>query len=57
MIFNFIAWLMDMLEKLRKKIDQIDDELLKLFNERIVVVQEVGKLKRTTQAPIYRPES
>ena len=24
-----------MLEKLRKKIDQIDDELLKLFNERI----------------------
>jgi chorismate mutase / prephenate dehydratase len=47
---------MDMLEKLRKKIDQIDDELLKLFNERIAVVQEVGRLKRTTQAPIYRPE-
>ena len=56
MIFYFIAWLMDMLEKLRKKIDQIDDELLKLFNERIAVVQEVGRLKRTIQAPIYRPE-
>ena len=46
---------MDMLEKLREKIDQIDDELLKLFNERIAVVQEVGRFKRTTQAPIYRP--
>ena len=45
-----------MLEKLREKIDQIDDELLKLFNERIAVVQEVGRFKRTTQAPIYRPE-
>ena len=37
-----------MLEKLREKIDQIDDKLLKLFNERIGVVQEVGRLKRNT---------
>ena len=45
-----------MLEKLRKEIDQIDDKLLNLFNQRIAVVQKVGKLKRNTKAPIYRPE-
>ena len=45
-----------MLEKLRKEIDQIDDKLLELFNQRIAVVHKVGKLKRNTKAPIYRPE-
>ena len=45
-----------MLEDLRKEIDKIDDQLLKLLNERIRVVNEVGAFKRHTQAPIYRPE-
>ena len=44
------------LEDLRKKIDEIDDELLRLLNERAKVVQEVGKLKNQTKSPIYRPE-
>ena len=44
------------LEELRSKIDQIDDTLLKLYNERMELVHQVGELKNTTGAPIYRPE-
>jgi len=44
------------LDKLRFKIDTIDDSLLKLYNERMELVHQVGELKNTTGAPIYRPE-
>jgi len=44
------------LEALRKEIDRIDDELLKLLNARIEVVQKVGELKHRTGGAIYRPE-
>jgi len=44
------------LDTLRVKIDDIDDTLLKLYNERMDLVHQVGKLKNTTGAPIYRPE-
>ena len=44
------------LDELREKIDSIDDTLLKLFNERMELVHQVGELKNTTGAPIYRPE-
>jgi len=44
------------LDELRAKIDRIDDELLKLYNERMELVHQVGELKNTTGAPIYRPE-
>ena len=44
------------LDELRVKIDVIDDTLLKLFNERMELVHQVGELKNTTGAPIYRPE-
>jgi chorismate mutase/prephenate dehydratase len=44
------------LDKLRLKIDSIDDTLLKLYNERMELVHKVGELKNTTGAPIYRPE-
>lgn len=44
------------LDELRNKIDHIDDTLLKLYNERMDLVHEVGELKNTTGAPIYRPE-
>ena len=41
---------------LRDKIDQIDQELLKLLSARAEVALEVGKIKNETGAPIYRPE-
>ncbi|WKN33927.1 prephenate dehydratase [Porifericola rhodea] len=44
------------LDELRIKIDQIDNQLLKLLNERMEVVRQVGELKRSTNAIIYRPE-
>jgi chorismate mutase/prephenate dehydratase len=44
------------LDALRVQIDSIDDTLLKLYNERMELVHQVGELKNTTGAPIYRPE-
>lgn len=44
------------LDELRIQIDNIDDTLLKLYNERMEFVHRVGELKNTTGAPIYRPE-
>ena len=44
------------LEELRKGIDQIDDELLKMLNKRMQFVQEVGRLKQNDGSSIYRPE-
>ncbi|MFT4032210.1 MAG: chorismate mutase [Siphonobacter sp.] len=44
------------LEELRSRIDSIDNQLLELLNARMDVVQQVGELKRSTQALIYRPE-
>ena len=44
------------LDDLRNKIDRIDSQLLDLLNERMDVVRQVGELKRSTNAIIYRPE-
>lgn len=44
------------LDELRENIDQIDDTLLTLLNERMEYVHNVGELKNTTGAAIYRPE-
>jgi len=44
------------LDKLRQKIDEVDNKLLKLYNERLKYVLEVGELKNSTNSPIYRPE-
>ena len=42
------------LDKLRREIDRIDDELLAALERRAAVVRKVGELKGT--APVYRPE-
>ena len=44
---------MDELQKIRERIDAIDDELLKLISERAQLAQAVGRIK---QGNIYRPE-
>ncbi len=46
----------DTLGKIRNKIDAIDQQLLELLNRRMDLVQEVGKLKKSSNATIYRPE-
>jgi len=40
----------------RRKIDEIDGELVRLLNERSRCAVEVGKLKRAAQLPLYQPE-
>jgi len=44
------------LDECRKEIDSIDDEILKLLNRRIHVVERVGEIKNSTGGAIYRPE-
>lgn len=44
------------LKELRDKLDNIDNELLKLINERMEIVHQVGALKAKSGGAIYRPE-
>jgi chorismate mutase/prephenate dehydratase len=43
------------LAALRRRIDEIDSDILRKLNERARVVLEVGALKRATGAPVYSP--
>jgi len=43
------------LDELRKRIDEIDMQLVKLLNERACVVVDIGKLKNETGGQIYAP--
>jgi chorismate mutase len=40
----------------RKKIDELDRKLVELINERARCAQEIGRLKRNTEMPIYEPD-
>lgn len=40
----------------RKKIDEIDVKLVKMLNERAQAAQEIGRLKRLKEMPIYEPD-
>lgn len=44
------------LEELRRKIDELDHQLVKLLNERARIVVEIGKLKNMTDKPVYSPD-
>ena len=44
------------IEEWRKKIDDLDMRLVELLNERARAAQEIGKLKRDMETPIYEPE-
>lgn len=47
---------MNELDKLRKNIDKIDDELLGLLNKRAGYVLEVGRIKRNLKSKFYKPD-
>jgi chorismate mutase-like protein len=40
----------------RKKIDELDGRLVELLSERARAAQEIGRLKRTDNLPIYEPD-
>ncbi|MBM4135676.1 MAG: prephenate dehydratase [Nitrospira sp.] len=44
------------LEKLRKEIDEIDNQILELLNKRAHVVIEIAHIKRNKNAKFYSPE-
>ncbi|MEJ2003674.1 MAG: chorismate mutase, partial [Cyclobacteriaceae bacterium] len=44
------------IKNIRKQIDSIDQQILNLLNERMELVKQIGELKRTTKAAVYRPE-
>jgi chorismate mutase len=44
------------LESWRKRIDGIDDQLMRLLNSRSACAVEVGRIKRAAGLPIYAPE-
>ncbi|MFH1244929.1 MAG: prephenate dehydratase [Candidatus Omnitrophota bacterium] len=46
---------MERLEELRKRIDQIDDNILRLLNERASITLEIGALKSKKAKPSFSP--
>ena len=44
------------LDEIRKDIDEIDGELVRLLNRRAALAQEVGKVKGRDQKPYFTPE-
>ena len=44
------------LEDLRKRIDLLDESLVRLLNSRAACALEIGRLKREMAIPIYQPE-
>ncbi len=43
-------------KELRKRIDKIDREIVRLLEKRIGIAKEIGRLKRDTGAEIFDPE-
>jgi chorismate mutase len=44
------------IEDWRKKIDEVDRQLVALLSERAQAAVAIGKLKRNTSIPIYEPD-
>jgi chorismate mutase len=44
------------IEEWRRKIDDLDRELVRLMNERARCAHEIGRLKRNSAMPIYEPD-
>ena len=44
------------IDELRRRIDVIDDQLLRLLNVRVACALEIGRLKHDAGVPIYDPE-
>ncbi|MGH9408711.1 MAG: chorismate mutase [Vicinamibacterales bacterium] len=43
-------------EDLRRRIDMLDEHIVRLLNARAACALEIGRLKREQQIPIYQPE-
>ncbi|HZZ40397.1 MAG TPA: chorismate mutase [Acidobacteriaceae bacterium] len=43
------------IETWRRKIDELDRQIVALISERAAAAQEIGRLKRATSLPVYEP--
>ena len=43
------------IEAWRRKIDELDRQIVALISERAAAAQEIGRLKRVTSLPVYEP--
>lgn len=41
------------MDKLRKRIDHIDEQIVKLLDERMSLAFEIGQIKKTEGLPVY----
>lgn len=44
------------IEQWRRRIDEIDRQLVALLNERLRCAMEIGRLKQVARLPLYQPE-
>ena len=44
------------IEDWRRRIDEIDEQLVKLLNERSQCAMEIGHIKQAANLPLYQPE-
>jgi chorismate mutase len=44
------------LGRCRERIDELDRRLVELLNERTVIVEEIGRVKKGAELPIYEPK-
>jgi chorismate mutase len=51
-----VAEVLTEIEELRRRIDVIDDQLIRLLNVRVACALEIGRLKHDASLPIYDPE-
>jgi len=43
------------IDTLREEINRLDDELLKIFNQRADLALKIGEIKKERQLPVYDP--
>jgi chorismate mutase len=51
-----VAEVLTNIEELRNRIDDIDDQLVRLLNVRVACAVEIGRLKHEAGLPVYQPE-
>ena len=40
----------------RKKIDELDEQIVQLINQRAEAAEAIGELKRAVELPVYEPQ-
>jgi len=43
------------IDQIRKEIDRLDGELLRIFNERAALALQIGEIKKEKGLPVYDP--